>query len=127
VENIVKISFQLLGTAIPPAEISQRTGIIPSVELMRGERNKLRDLPRQNVWALDSQLRSDEEAEHWGELEGALLSSRDTIKEIAQGGSAKLTIVIDSQHRLPSIMIPPSMAAFAGFVNAVIDIDHLQA
>lgn len=126
-ESIVKISFQLLGTSIPPFEISKMTGIVPSVELMQGERNKLRDLPRQNIWALDSQLTSDEVAALWGELEVPLSGARDTIKEISQTGTAKITIVIDSQHRLPSIMIPPSMSTFAGFVNAVIDIDHLQS
>lgn len=126
-EHIVKICFELLGTDISPNEISQRTGIVPSIELARGETNKLRDLPRQNIWALDSQLQSNEVAEHWHELQEVLERSRDTIKEIAKNGMAKFTIVIESQYRLPSIMIPSSMSAFAGFVNAVIDIDHLQS
>jgi hypothetical protein len=127
VEKIVKVCFELLGTEVSPSEISRRTGIVPSVEMMRGERNQLRDLPRQNIWALDSQLPSSEVAEHWRELEVQLRNSRDVIKEIAKAGIAKFTIVIESQHRLPSIMIPASMAEFAGFVNAVIDIDHLQS
>ncbi|MED5596114.1 MULTISPECIES: DUF4279 domain-containing protein [unclassified Janthinobacterium] len=125
-ESIVKVCFELLGTKISPKEISQKTGISPSTELMRGERNKLRDLPRQNIWSLDSSLQSDEVSEHWQELEGVLNPSRQTIKEIAKDGTAKITIVITSDHRLPSITIPSSMAEFAGFVNSVIDIDHLQ-
>jgi hypothetical protein len=126
VERLVKVCFELLGTELSPREISQRTGITPSVELGRGERNPARDLPRQNIWALESQLESHEVAEHWQELLPALDSARDTIKEIAKRGTAKFTIVVDSQHRLPSIIIPSSMSEFAGFVNAVIDIDHLQ-
>lgn len=104
----------------------KKTGILPSTELMRGERNKLRDLPRENIWSLDSSLQSNEVAEHWQELEGRLNLSRQAIKEIAKDGTAKITIVINSNHRLPSITIPSSMAEFAGFVNSVIDIDHLQ-
>ena len=125
-ESIVKVYFELLGTKISPKEISQKTGISPSTELMRGERNKLRDLPRENIWSLDSSLQSNEVAEHWQELEGRLNLSRQAIKEIAKDGTAKITIVINSNHRLPSITIPSSMAEFAGFVNSVIDIDHLQ-
>ena len=125
-ESIVKVYFELLGTKISPKEISQKTGILPSTELMRGERNKLRDLPRENIWSLDSSLQSNEVAEHWQELEGRLNLSRQAIKEIAKDGTAKITIVINSNHRLPSITIPSSMAEFAGFVNSVIDIDHLQ-
>lgn len=122
----MKVYFELLGTKISPKEISQKTGILPSTELMRGERNKLRDLPRENIWSLDSSLQSNEVAEHWQELEGRLNRSRQAIKEIAKDGTAKITIVINSNHRLPSITIPSSMAEFAGFVNSVIDIDHLQ-
>lgn len=125
-ESIVKVYFELLGTKISPKEISQKTGILPNTELMRGERNKLRDLPRENIWSLDSSLQSNEVAEHWQELEGRLNLSRQAIKEIAKDGTAKITIVINSNHRLPSITIPSSMAEFAGFVNSVIDIDHLQ-
>ena len=122
----MKVYFELLGTKISPKEISQKTGILPSTELMRGERNKLRDLPRENIWSLDSSLQSNEVAEHWQELEGRLNRSRQAIKEIAKDGTAKITIAINSNHRLPSITIPSSMAEFAGFVNSVIDIDHLQ-
>lgn len=122
----MKVYFELRGTKISPKEISQKTGISPSTELMRGERNKLRDLPRENIWSLDSSLQSHEVAEHWQELEGPLNLSRQIIKEIAKDGTAKITIVINSNHRLPSIIIPPSTAEFAGFVNSVIDIDHLQ-
>lgn len=124
--NTVKICFQLLGTAISPKEISERTGIVPDVELMRGERNKELDLPRQNTWSILSQAQSDEVVDHWNSLEVILLNSRDAIKEIAKTGKAKLTLRINSHRRIPSIIIPSSMSEFAGFINAVIDIDHLQ-
>lgn len=125
-ETIVKLCFELLGTEIPPKEISRITGIVPSLALMRGETNRARDIPSQNIWALDSQKKSDAVTDLWQELEAALQRSRDVIKEIATTGAAKFTIVIESDHRLPSVTIPPAMGEFAGFVNAVIDIDHMQ-
>ncbi|MBB3119935.1 DUF4279 domain-containing protein [Pseudoduganella violacea] len=125
-DHIIKVCFVLIGTEMLPAEISQKTGISPSREFRRGERNAAKDLPRQNIWALDSDLESDEVLEHWNKLKPVLNGARDTIREIAKSGAAKFTVVIESQHRLPSIIIPSSMAEFAGFVNAVIDIDHLQ-
>lgn len=125
-ETIVKLCFELLGTDISPNEISKATGIAPSLALLRGETNRARDIPRQNIWALDSQIKSDAVADLWQELEGSLSKSRDVIKEIAKTGAAKFTIVIESDHRLPSVVIPSAMAEFAGFVNAAIDIDHLQ-
>lgn len=126
VEHIIKVCFELLGTEMPPREISQRTGIAPSLALNRAERNTSKVIPRQNIWALDSELESGDVAVHWNELKPVLSGARDTIREIAKSGTAKFTIVVESQHRLPSIIIPASMAEFAGYVNAVIDIDHLQ-
>lgn len=126
VERIIRVCFALLGTELPPREISQRTGIEPGVELARGERNALMDLPRHHIWALESALKSDEVAEHWGQLGPVLNGARDTIRQIARGGTARFTIVVESRHRLPSIIIPSSMAEFAGYVDAVIDVDHLQ-
>ncbi len=125
-ENSLEIDFQLLGTTVPPKEVTRRTGITPDVELMQGERNQKLDLPRLNIWSIRSKVRSDDVADHWRDLESTLIGSKEVIKEIAQTGSAKLTIIIQSGQRIPSIIIPPSMSSFAGFVNAVIDIDHLQ-
>ena len=125
-ERLIKVCFELLGTKMLPKEISQVTGISPSLELRRGESNESRVVPRQNIWSLDSELESCDVAEHWEKLRPILIEARDTIREIAKSGKAKFTIVVESQHRLPSIQIPSSMAEFAGFVNAMIDIDHLQ-
>jgi hypothetical protein len=60
------------------------------------------------------------------DLERVLKKSRKEIRDIARMGKAKLTVAIVKSERLPSLQIPPSMSAFVGFVNAVIDIDHLQ-
>ncbi len=125
-EYDVQIDFQLLDTEVLPKDISKRTGISPDVEMLEGERNKKLNLPRCNIWSIRSHAKSDEVADHWGELESVLLSSSDDIKNIAETGTAKFTIIINSDQRVPSIMIPPAMSKFAGFVNAVIDIDHLQ-
>lgn len=126
-EQIVELSFELLGTKIAPKEISRMTGILPSIELLRGEINSSREIPRQNIWAFESKIKSVEIIDLWEELQAALENSKDKIKDIAKTGRVKFTILIESQHRLPSIQIPSSMAAFAGFVDAMIDIDHLQS
>jgi hypothetical protein len=125
-KNDIKIDFQLLGTTIPPKEISRLTGIKPDTELMRGERNGKMNLPRQNIWSIQSHVGSDDVAAHWVELEVVLKSAKEKLREIAATGRARITLVISSKQRIPSIMIPASMSEFAGFINAVIDIDHIQ-
>lgn len=122
----VQIDFQLLGTAVPPRDISKITGIVPDVELMRGERNKQLDLPRQSIWSIRSCSESNELADHWSSLAEILGGARLAIKEVAKTGIAKMTLIINSDQRIPSIVIPPEMSEFAGFVKAVIDIDHMQ-
>lgn len=122
----IQIDFQLLGTTILPKDISQRTGISPDVELIQGEHNNKLDLPRQNIWAIRSQAKSDDVIDHWDELGKILENSQDEIKEIAKTGTSKFTIIINSNQRVPSIIIPAAMSKFAGFVDAVIDIDHMQ-
>jgi len=122
----MKLDFQLLGTSVAPREISRRTGITPDTQFARGERNAALDLPRQNVWSIESHVESDEVSEHWADIEHALQKSREEIRDIAKTGAAKLTLVLPRSERLPSLQIPPSMSEFAGFVNAIIDIDHLQ-
>jgi hypothetical protein len=122
----MKIDFQLLGTDVLPKEISRRTGIRPHTEFARGERNPRLDLPRLNVWSIESCVNSDEILDHWAQLGPTLLEAKEEIREIAKSGKAMLTVVIASTERLPSLQIPPAMSAFAGFVNAIIDIDQLQ-
>ena len=126
-KNNVQIDFQLLETTITPKEISAITRMIPDTELMRGERNEQLDLPRLNIWSKRSQADSDEIADHWANLEPILKGAKEAIKEIAKTGKAKLTIIITSKQRIPPITIPASMSEFAGFINAVIDIDHIQS
>lgn len=125
-DSIVKIDFCLMGTTVVPKEISKLTGIEPDVELMRGERDQKRDLPRLNLWSKESCVQSDDVGDHWNNLEPILGGSREILKTIAKTGKAKLTIVITCTDRIPSIQIPSEMSAFAGFVGAVIEIDHIQ-
>jgi hypothetical protein len=122
----MRLDFQLLGTSVVPREITRRTGIDPDTQLMRGERNAALDLPRQNVWSVETHIESDEVEPHWAELGRKLEGSKKEIQEIAKTGTARLTLVLARCERLPSLRIPPSMSAFAAFVNAVIDIDQLQ-
>ena len=122
----MRIDFQLLGTLVTPKDISKRTGINPHVELLRGERNNALDLPRQNLWSIGTHSESDEVKEHWMQIESILNCAREEIRKIAETGMAKLTIVLPRSDRIPSLQIPVEMSAFAGYVNAIIDIDHLQ-
>jgi hypothetical protein len=122
------LSFSLRGTATPPSEISAMTGIRPFTELLRGERDAGRDLPRSNLWTVRSTgWQSDSVARHWQTIERKLVAKTDVFRRLAAEGSAVLTIVVEgSDTRCPPIDIPPSMALFAGSIGAVLDIDHLQ-
>ena len=124
-EYDIQIDFQLLGTEKLPEDISKKIGICPDVEMLKGVRNEELVLPRANIWAIRSQAKSDEVADHWHELEKKLTNSDGVIKDIARSGVAKLTIIINSNKRVPSIIIPVSMSRFAGFIEAIIDVDHL--
>ena len=123
----IKLDFQLLGTLIAPKKITELTGITPNTALLKGERNAKAVLPRQNIWSIESHADSDDLADHWMEFESILIKSKEIFREIATTGIARLTVVINSKNRVPSITIPASMSEFAGYVNAVIDIDHIQS
>jgi len=122
----MKIDFQLLGTSVTPKDISKRTGITPDVELARGERNAALDLPRQNLWSIQSHSESDEVEDHWSQIERRLINAKEEIRSIARTGTAKLTLILHRSERIPSLQIPVAMAEFSGYINAIIDIDHLQ-
>lgn len=125
--NAVQIDFQLLDTRIAPKAISEMTGIVPDTELLAGERNEKLNLPRHNVWSIRSRVESDNVAEHWRSLEIVLSGVRETLRQVATTGVAKFTLIVNSHQRIPPMTIPASMSEFAGFVNAAIDIDHLQS
>jgi hypothetical protein len=125
-KNDVEIDFQLWATSIPPKEISELTRIKPDVQFLKGERNSKLVLPRENLWAIRSKANSNKIEDHWSELEGILLSEKEALREVARTGSAKLTIIVNSKLRIPSIVIPPRMSAFAAFLEAFIEIDHIQ-
>jgi len=54
-------------------------------------------------------------------------SKKEILKEIAQTGVAKITIIINSSLRIPPIAIPPEMSAFAAFLNIEIEIAHFSS
>jgi len=122
----VELDFQLWATSIPPRRISELTKIQPDVQFLKGERNSKLVLPRENLWAIRSKVASDKVEDHWDELEGVLFGEKEALREVARTGSAKLTIIINSKLRIPSIIIPPRMSAFAAFLGAFIEIDHIQ-
>jgi hypothetical protein len=126
VKREIQIDFQLLGTALPPCEITRRIGVKPDMSLLRGESNPALNLPRQSIWSLRSTSSSDKVVDHWRDLEATLRASKEVIREVGHTGSVKFTIIVNTKDRVPSLMIPADMCAFAGFVGAIIDIDHLQ-
>ena len=125
-KNDVEIDFTLWGTTVSPREISNRTGIEADVSLLQGERNKKLELPRKNRWSLRSHTQSDCVEDHWRALELVLGGQKKILKDIAQTGTAKITLIVNSASRIPSIVIPPEMSEFAAFLHATIEIDHLQ-
>ncbi|QJP07785.1 DUF4279 domain-containing protein [Pseudomonas multiresinivorans] len=125
-DGSLQIDFQLLGTTVLPKDISRIIEIIPDTALQQGERNPTRGLPRQSIWSIRSRSSSSDLVDHWKSLEPALIKSKNEIRDIAMTGRAKLTIIVSDGDRVPSLTIPPSMSQFAGFINAEIDIDHLQ-
>ena len=122
----LQIDFQLLGTTVRPKDISRIIEIVPDTALLQGERNPARGLPRQNIWSIRSSSSSSDLADHWQSLEAALVKAKEKIRDIARTGRARITIIVSDGSRIPPITIPPSMSEFAGFINAEIDIDHLQ-
>jgi len=122
----MRIHFTLWGATVTPEDINAFTGIAADTALLRGERHPAQDLPRQNLWSVESHVMSDSVAEHWAEIGPALTASAEILSAIASTGTARLTIAIDAAERLPSLQIPPAMAAFAGQVGALIDIDQIQ-
>lgn len=125
--KIEKIDFQIIDSSIPPKEITRLLGVSPDVELLKGERNKEFCLPRMNLWALSSKNEYVDLQGHWDEIKDCLLRVVDEINRVAKFGVVKITIVVTGRGRLPSIMIPVDLSKFAGQINAVIDIDHLQS
>lgn len=126
IKNDVELDFELWATSIPPREISRRTGIEADVCYAKGERNSSLGLPKENRWSLRSHVQSDSVEEHWRDLERVLLNHKDTLREISETGIARITLIVNSSSRIPPIAIPPAMSAFAAFLNATIEIDHLQ-
>lgn len=120
----IQLSFSLLDTDVSPREISQKMGVIPDVEVLKGERNKKLNIPRCNVWNIRSKVQSDEVVDHWVDIEKILLPSSNYIKDVASTGLAKFTILANFDER-PSIIIPPDMSKFAGFIGSLIDIDDV--
>jgi len=123
VENNIQIDFQILDTKLSPKEITALLDIIPDDEIKKGARNTKLNLPRQNIWSLRSHTESDCVSDHWLELKSKLFHSHKLIKEIIETGKSKFTILFNSEARFPSIIIPPEMSKFAGYINAEIDID----
>jgi len=122
----IEIDFTLWGSIIPPKTISTLTEIAPEVQFLKGERNRSLVLPRENLWAIRSTVDSDVISDHWAELGGKLVPKKEVLREVAGTGIAKITIIVRGGSRIPSLVIPPDLSSFASFMNAPIEIDHMQ-
>lgn len=125
-KNDVEIDFELYATTVSPKEISRLTGVDADVCLLKGERNKELCLPRENRWSIRSHVISDSVEDHWNYLEKMLSGKEEILKNLAETGTVKITLIVNSSMRIPPLSIPPNMSAFAAFLNANIEIDHLQ-
>lgn len=125
-EDKFKIDICLYGNAISPKEITRLIGVEPNTALLRGERNKERDLPRQNIWSVysDSNLRTVEE--QWSSVFKLFGKKWEKFVEISKNGDVKITIVIDVYENvpLPEIRIPPAMSFAAAQLSAEIDVAY---
>lgn len=122
----IEIDFQLLATTIPPREISRLMELQPDAEWAKGERNPLLGLPKVSIWAIRSVASSNQVGDHWRNLDRVLTPKREIVKRISDTGTARITIIVSGNVRLPSIIIPPSMSEFAAYLKAEIEIDHQQ-
>ena len=125
-EQKVYIDFALLDTKINPKMITKLIGIIPDNELSKGEKNPNLDIPRQNIWSLQSKINSEDILLHWEEIDRQLNHAKDTIKTILKDGFGCTTIVMLTETCIPKIIIPAKMSQFLGYIGAMIDIDHMQ-
>lgn len=125
-ENNFFLNFVFWNTSVLPKEITERLNVVPDTELKQGERNKVLNLPRYNLWSLRTTSRSDDVLDHWNELAEKFQGKRQEIKKIGTTGIVKIVIAIQGHSsRLPPIKIPSEMSEFAGYIGAVIDIDHI--
>jgi len=126
-EKKVFIDFILWDTKIPPKEITKELNVVPDTELLQGERFPERNVPRKNIWSIESTIISNSIDAHWQELKEKLSTKRDKIKEISKDCDAKIVVIIDSEGTIPkNLIIPPDMSEFVSYIGAIIDIDHMQ-
>jgi len=122
----MQIDLCLYGNSIPPKEITDMLGVEPDTALLKGERNKERDLPRQNLWSLRSDPNGDSVEKQWYSIVQRLGNKWDQFVDVSKRGDVKITIIVNVDEYIPSIMIPPNMAFAAATLNAYIDIDHYK-
>ncbi|MCB5205401.1 DUF4279 domain-containing protein [Neorhizobium sp. T786] len=125
-ERKLWIDLCLEGNLTPPKEITRILNVTPDKEMLRGERDGSKDLPRSNLWSIYSTGSSDEVEDHWKSIFGKIEHVWDKFEEISKSGEVMITIIVDATGRIPSVMIPPQMAAAAAKLNAYIDIDYYQ-
>ncbi|MEB2848006.1 DUF4279 domain-containing protein [Rhizobiales bacterium RZME27] len=122
----IRIDFSLFDTAQHPREVTQLLGIKPDKEVGKGERNEKLSLPRQSIWSLMSS-EGDMDVEHyWKEIYSKLGPVVEDVEAVSASATSRITIIINVDGRLPSVIIPPSMSFFASKIGANIDIDYYE-
>lgn len=123
-EYDVQIAFTIWDFGADPADVTSRLGITPLDAKRKGERNAKLVLPKCNLWVIESYApdRRASVAQHWQSIR-ILETKIAIINHVRRPGVAKFTIVVDGTERIPEIVVPPALSAFAASVDAEIDID----
>ena len=125
-KSLEHFSFMLSNTDVLPSDISILTGITPNTALKRGESNPTKDLPRQNIWIINSDIRSEVVADHWKNVKNKIIHQQTLLRDIGKTGMVVVNIGIKGGSKAPLIPITPDMSTFSGYVGAIIEIDHIQ-
>lgn len=122
----IRIDFCLFDTAQHPREVTKLLGIKPDKEVGKGERNEKLLLPRQSIWSLMSSEGGMDVEHYWSEIYSKLGPVIEDVESVSKSASPRITIIINVDGRLPSVIIPPSMSFFASKIGANIDIDYFE-
>ncbi len=127
-EYDVQIDLLIRNPDLALDRIAAVLGVEPDTALQRGERKPELNLPRDPFWSKRSTpaARDAGLSDHWAWLARIFAGKEHLIRQIAGAGQVRLTIIVDGSCRVPSILIPREMIAFAAAVGADIDVDVYQ-
>jgi hypothetical protein len=127
-EYHVQIALDVMDFDGSPEGISKALQVVPTYARREGDLNEQGVRAKRNLWSLRSQAESaDSDVEaHWASIRGKVEARKDAFAAIAKTNKLRITLIVHAGERFPSIIIPPSMSAFAAHVGASIDVDLYQ-